>query len=119
MAESIRSRLRAGRSKDRKGSSPFALTNFMAKPTPEFYQRCLAKWGREGNLRQLQEECGELVAAINQYLRPDRTESDDHVIKEIVDVHLMIEQMKTIFDPAKIDLVVDKVVDDITEELSE
>ena len=56
----------------------------------------LALFGKENQLRQAQEECGELVAAINQYLRQDRRE--DHrrlaVVEEIADVWIILTQLK-------------------------
>jgi len=56
----------------------------------------LEMWGIEAQLRMLQEECGELVAAVNRFMRG---RGDPHdVIEEIADVGLMIEEMKVIFD---------------------
>ena len=51
----------------------------------------LKKSSREENLRMLQEECGELVAAINHELRKDRAPAKEELIEELVDVGIMLD----------------------------
>ena len=51
----------------------------------------VAKYGTTPQLRQLQEECAELIAAISHYLR-GRQGSYDELIEEIADVDIMIKQ---------------------------
>lgn len=64
------------------------------------YERAIKAWGEEAQLRQTQEECAELIAAINQMLRGTRRR--EHVIEEIADVKIMIEQMEHMFDKDEI-----------------
>lgn len=51
-------------------------------------------WGDNFQLNQTQEECAELIVAINKWRRQQATLID--LIDECVDVELMIEQMKII-----------------------
>jgi NTP pyrophosphatase (non-canonical NTP hydrolase) len=45
------------------------------------------------------EECGELVQAANKILRyPDKPETRDNLLEEMVDVSIMIEQIRTLFN---------------------
>lgn len=57
-------------------------------------QRAIDTWGQEQQLRQLQEECGEVIAATNRYLRG--TGSVDSLAEEIADVEIMCEQARLI-----------------------
>lgn len=59
------------------------------------YQQALDKWGIESQLRLAQEECAELIAAINQYQRGRLSEV--HVIEEIADVRIMMRQLTLYF----------------------
>jgi NTP pyrophosphatase (non-canonical NTP hydrolase) len=56
-------------------------------------------WGIEAQLRMLQEECGECVAAVNRYFRA-RDNSRVEMISEIADVLIMAIQGLRIFGPA-------------------
>jgi len=58
-------------------------------------REALSVFGKENQLRQTQEECGELIAAINQYLRKDRRGTS--VIDEVADVWIMLTQLKMAF----------------------
>ena len=60
----------------------------------ELIKQALATWGQEDQLNMLQEECAELIAAINRWRR-GRT-SVAAMIEEGVDVSLMLEQLKLI-----------------------
>jgi len=61
---------------------------------PTLYQRAIATWGEQTQMRQLQEECGEAIAATNRYLRG--TGSVDSLAEEIADVEIMCEQARLI-----------------------
>lgn len=56
----------------------------------ELYLLALRMWGRAAQWRMLQEECGELIAAINQLDR--RRISVDDVAEELADVAIMLGQ---------------------------
>ena len=54
------------------------------------YQEAIARWGAESQLRMAQEECGELIAAINRF---DRQRcGPEAVAEEIADVLITCEQ---------------------------
>lgn len=60
-------------------------------------------WGAPKQLRQLTEECGELVAAVNQYERGRITAEE--LAAEIADVLIMVLQARCIIP--KVDVYVD------------
>jgi NTP pyrophosphatase (non-canonical NTP hydrolase) len=57
-------------------------------------ERAVNLWGAEKQLRQMSEECGELVAAINQHERGRITE--DELASEIADVLITAAQARYI-----------------------
>ena len=68
------------------------------------YQKAIAKWGKEPQIRQCMEECAELIQALNKYLRaeelgdPRKTEeAEARVREEMADVDIMLWQMVSIF----------------------
>ena len=61
------------------------------------FRRIIAKFGVENQVSMIIEECGELILAISHYRR-GRVNSNA-VIEEIVDVTIMIEQARLIYDP--------------------
>ena len=69
----------------------------------ETYKHAIEKYGIEPQLRQLQEECAELIVAINHYCR-DNTKVQG-IIEEIADTEIMIEQMRLHFSSAMIDAI--------------
>lgn len=61
----------------------------------QFYfisHQAFEKYGKEKQMRQLQEECAELIAAINHHFR-GRDNNLDETIEEIADVTLMLSQI--------------------------
>jgi NTP pyrophosphatase (non-canonical NTP hydrolase) len=63
--------------------------------------RAVHLWGAHKQLRQLTEECGELVAAVNQYERGRITA--EHLASEIADVLICLVQARRILGGAKVD----------------
>ena len=56
-------------------------------------------YGTNDRVRLLMEECGELVQASNKILRyPDSDEARANLLEEMVDVSIMIEQVRTLFN---------------------
>lgn len=54
--------------------------------------RALEEWGRDAQTNMVMEECGELIAAINQH---DRGRiSDDELAGEVADVRLCLRQLE-------------------------
>lgn len=60
------------------------------------FDAALAAWGKEAQIRQLQEECAELIAVLNQWLRHRATDID--VLEEAVDVDIMLGQLRRILN---------------------
>ena len=54
------------------------------------------KYGTESQLRQLQEECAELIVACSKILRMS-DKSINNLIEEIADVRVMIEQIEYLY----------------------
>jgi NTP pyrophosphatase (non-canonical NTP hydrolase) len=56
-------------------------------------------YGTNDRVRLLMEECGELVQAGNKILRyTDSNKTRDNLLEEMVDVSIMIEQIRTLFN---------------------
>lgn len=68
--------------------------------TQKIAQAALVHYGRDAQLRMLQEECGELITVINQYERGRVDEGK--VIEEIADVDFLIDQFKEFYGVEKI-----------------
>jgi NTP pyrophosphatase (non-canonical NTP hydrolase) len=59
----------------------------------EVFTDAIVAWGEEAQWRQLQEECGELIAAVNraQRGRPDALRA---LMDEVADVTIMVQQAR-------------------------
>ena len=68
--------------------------------TEQEWNRIIAiHYGANDRVRLLMEECGELVQAGNKILRyPDSDEMRVNLLEEMVDVSIMIEQIRTLFN---------------------
>jgi NTP pyrophosphatase (non-canonical NTP hydrolase) len=66
-------------------------------------EKAVRLWGREAQLRQLQEECCELGAAVNQFFRGRLTEEE--LAAEIADVLITVGQARRILGRT-VDLIV-------------
>ena len=61
----------------------------------ELYQAALEMWGLEAQLGMLQEECAEVVVAVNKYRRGcPSVDLADSLAQELADVEIMVEQMR-------------------------
>ena len=65
------------------------------KKKQALYSAAMEQYGKEKQLRMLQEECGELIAAVNHWLR-ERVD-DSALLTELADVEIMVEQIKNLF----------------------
>lgn len=54
------------------------------------------KYGKESQLRQLQEECGELIVACSKLIR-SKDRAVNNLIEELADVRIMIEQIEHLY----------------------
>ena len=59
--------------------------------------KAIAKWGRTSQIDMLQEECAELIVAINKYKR-NNVGTTEAVLEEIADVEIMIDQIKVLLE---------------------
>jgi NTP pyrophosphatase (non-canonical NTP hydrolase) len=75
----------------------------MRPQSEHIYLAAKERWGRDGQTMVLMEECGELIAAMAQYLNGKRHVAS--VIEEIADVEIMLEQMHLYFDTNAINQV--------------
>lgn len=62
------------------------------------YQKAVQLYGKEAQLRQLQEECAECIVAVNHYLRKNSQENKENLLEEIADIHVMFEQLPYILE---------------------
>lgn len=70
------------------------------------YQQAIERWGVDAQVDQLIEELAELIVAVNHARRSGYVAQDyDHVIEELADVEIMLEQMRYVFESDKIDQV--------------
>lgn len=60
------------------------------------YEEAVKLWGAAAQRLMLIEECGELIAAMSQWWRGRKT--DDDLIEEMVDVQLMINQIRVLIN---------------------
>jgi NTP pyrophosphatase (non-canonical NTP hydrolase) len=69
------------------------------KMEQEWNKAMVTHYGTNDRVRLLMEECGELVQAGNKILRyPDSDEMRVNLLEEMVDVSIMIEQVRTLFN---------------------
>jgi NTP pyrophosphatase (non-canonical NTP hydrolase) len=69
------------------------------KMEQEWNKAMITYYGANDRARLLMEECGELVQASNKILRyPDSDEARANLLEEMVDVSIMIEQVRTLFN---------------------
>lgn len=67
----------------------------MNKEHRELYKKAIAKWSGEVQLSMLEEECLELALAVKHYRRK-RTDSFEHLMEEMADVEILLEQIKVL-----------------------
>lgn len=70
----------------------------------EWNKAMVTHYGANDRARLLMEECGELVQAANKILRyPDNDKARVNLLEEMVDVSIMIEQVRTLFNYSDIE----------------
>lgn len=70
-------------------------------------RRAVASWGEPAQWRQVQEECGELVAAVNQADR-GRAGSAAKLAEEVADVTIMMAQARVMLGAEVVDAAIDR-----------
>lgn len=78
---------------------------FLKGQKKELYKKIIAKNGKEHQLRQLQEECAELITAVSHYLRKDRQEDKENLLEELADVSIMFEQLPFLLDDEDLHMI--------------
>ena len=61
------------------------------------YKKAIMKWGKEPQINMAIEECAELITALSKRNRCSNGSTIDDIIGEMVDVEIMIEQLKLIY----------------------
>lgn len=62
----------------------------------EIYNQIIFIRGKEAQMYKLTEECGEFITALNQF--KDGRISISELLEEVVDIDVLIDQMKIIFE---------------------
>ena len=63
----------------------------------EIYKQTIKKWGEDAQIDLCIEECGELIVALIKRNRYSNGSNNDDIINDLVDVEIMIEQLKIIY----------------------
>ena len=83
----------------------------------QLYRDAVDKWGPATEWRQLQEECGELIAAINRFDRTRCTEAE--LAEEVADVEILIEQARLMLGDELVDTFKRQKLERLAERLQE
>lgn len=62
----------------------------------KLYQEIMNKWGKSAQLGMLQEECAELIVAVNKYFR-NKPDAETMICEELADVQNMVNQFKSFY----------------------
>jgi len=71
----------------------------MFKIDQDILARAVCTYGAEPQIRKAQEECGELIGALQDHLARPTAETIKHVNEEVADVLIMAHQLAMIFSP--------------------
>jgi NTP pyrophosphatase (non-canonical NTP hydrolase) len=63
----------------------------------DIFQKALDHFGKDNQLRKMQEECAELIIAINHKFN-NRKSAESAFLQELVDVEIVLSQMKLLVD---------------------
>jgi hypothetical protein len=83
----------------------------------KLYEKILLHYGMVNQLRQLQEECGELIVAVNHYLRGRCSEAK--ILEEVADVQIMLNQVKAEFSGNAINMAIKTKLAKLAKKLEE
>lgn len=82
----------------------------------DLYRQAIAKWGEDAQINMVNEECGELIAAIAQFKR-GRTSHHD-VMTELADVSIMVEQLAVLMNYNDFEIEKDRKLQRLKERLN-
>lgn len=69
------------------------------KNKDEILKKAVEYYGDFDQLRQLQEECAELIVAVNHLMRENSEKNTDNLLEEVADVKVLFDQLSFIFGP--------------------
>lgn len=72
----------------------------------EIYEEAITKWGSAGQIGMMNEECGELITALNRWQRKRIT--DEELASECADVMIMMRQLRMMLGPEIVDREIEK-----------
>ena len=72
----------------------------MNKRIADRYWKIINRYGAKNQILQAMEELAELIQALNKNMRDPSIDNHNHVLEEIADVQVMLDQLKLIFDQA-------------------
>ena len=67
------------------------------------YKRAIEQWGKESQIGMMIEEIGELLTALNKHERHINGCTEEEVKDELIDVDIMLDQLKLIFFDSEIE----------------
>lgn len=73
------------------------IDHWNTKKDQELFKSAIAKFGVEHQIAIFTEECAETLAAMSKYRR--KHAGSNVVVEELVDLSIMIAQMRLIYDP--------------------
>lgn len=77
------------------------LDQWTEKVIREKCQKIANHYGNEEQSRMLQEECAELIQAVNKFHRKESSKTFDSLVEEIADVQIMLIQILHLLDVDK------------------
>lgn len=85
----------------------------------EVYKKAVKVYGKDAQLRQLQEECAELIVAVNKYFRNPCEVARRAILEESADVQVVFNQLEYIFEDKTLVSEVGKLMAQKTVRLNE
>lgn len=87
----------------KEGGCSWVAQNLCSACVPVLYDMALKKWGPLAQLNQLNEECAELIVAGSHLMRESTTQHYRDVVEEVIDVEIMLGQLKLLLNVAESD----------------
>lgn len=63
----------------------------------DVYRKAISKWGGIAQILICVEECSELQKALLHDMRVSKNSTDEEILDELVDVSIMVEQMRNLY----------------------
>jgi len=62
------------------------------------YEDAIILWGKDSQIGMFHEEIGEVLQAINKFKRNSTNTNINHIVDELADLSIMLDQMVCLFD---------------------